>query len=78
MIYLGADKGWVRQELMATALGDPVQAPGSAPDPKVPRRHNGITGDARRSSAELGRMMFEQRVDYGVRQIQAFIPPTRK
>ena len=74
MLYLGGDKGWVRRELLPTALGDPVPTPGVAADPKAPRRNNGITGDARPSSAELGRRMFDQRVDYAVRQIQQFIP----
>src|SRR5579872_1410712 len=33
MIYLGADKGWVRKELIATAVGDPVGQPGQRRDP---------------------------------------------
>jgi creatinine amidohydrolase/Fe(II)-dependent formamide hydrolase-like protein len=79
MIYLGQDKGWVRMNLMATAVGDPVARPGEPAlkrDPNAPRVNNGISGDARRSSAELGKMMFDQRVDYAVKQIQQFIPAT--
>lgn len=78
MIYLGGDKGWVRMDLLATAVGDPVARPGAPPltrDPNVPRINNGISGEARRSSAALGKMMFEQRVDYAIKQIQQFIPP---
>src|SRR5262249_38655854 len=45
---------WVRRNLLSTAVG-----PG-----------NGITGDARRSSADLGKCLFEMKVDYAVRQIQ--------
>jgi creatinine amidohydrolase/Fe(II)-dependent formamide hydrolase-like protein len=74
MLYLGGGKGWVRQELLPTALGDPALPRGAKPDPNAARRNNGITGDARRSTAELGRRMFEQRVDYAVRQIRQFIP----
>jgi len=103
MIYLGADKGWVRMNLMATALGDPVgrggggeggrgggrgqaavagapAAAGTAPtaprgtrqqDPN--RINNGITGDARRSSADLGKKFIDMKVDYAVRQINVLL-----
>jgi creatinine amidohydrolase/Fe(II)-dependent formamide hydrolase-like protein len=30
---------------------------------------NGITGDPRRSSAELGKRVFDMKVDYGAREI---------
>jgi len=35
--------------------------------------NNGITGDARRSTAELGKKIFEVKVDYAVRQIQELL-----
>jgi creatinine amidohydrolase/Fe(II)-dependent formamide hydrolase-like protein len=87
MLYLGGDKGWVRKELIATAEGDPVPPPGArgrgrgqTADPNgssspaaAPRKNNGITGDARRSTAALGRMQFDIKVDYAVKQIQGFI-----
>ena len=38
-----------------------------------PRVNNGITGDARRSSAALGKMAFDMKVDYAVKQIQGFL-----
>jgi creatinine amidohydrolase/Fe(II)-dependent formamide hydrolase-like protein len=80
MLYLGGDKGWVRKNLIATAEGDPVPPPGSrgrrgeAPDLNAPpRKNNGITGDARKSTAALGKMQFDIKVDYAVKQIQGFL-----
>jgi creatinine amidohydrolase len=73
MIYLGGDKGWVRMELVKDAIGDPMPAPGQRRDPSVPRVNNGITGDGRKASAELGKRFFEMKIDYAVRQIQGFL-----
>src|SRR5213083_2644417 len=81
MLYLGGDKGWVRKELIATAEGDPMPPPGQRgqgrgqpADPNAPpRKNNGITGDARRSTAALGKMAFDMKIDYAVRQIQGFL-----
>ena len=79
MLYLGGDKGWVRKELIPTAEGDPVPEPGQrgrgrANDPNAPpRKNNGISGDARRSTAALGKMAFDIKVDYAVKQIQGFL-----
>jgi len=70
MLYLGGDKGWVRKDLVATALGDPVLPRGQAPDPNVKRINNGISGDGRKSTAELGKRLFDMKVDYAVAQIQ--------
>jgi len=70
MLYLGGDKGWVRKDLVATAMGDPVLPRGQAPDPNVKRINNGITGDGRKSTAELGKRLFNTKVDYAVAQIQ--------
>ena len=83
MLYLGGDAGWVRKELIPTAEGDPVPPPGSrgqgrgrgnAPDPNAPpRKNNGITGDARRSTAALGKKAFDIKVEYAVKQITGFL-----
>ncbi len=83
MLYLGGDKGWGRKELIATAEGDPVPPPGQrgqgrgrgqTPDPNAPpRKNNGITGDARRSTAALGKMAFDIKIEYAVKQIQGFL-----
>lgn len=70
MLYLGGDKGWVRKDLVKDALGDPVPAPGTRPDPAAARVNNGITGDGRRSSAELGKRLFDMKTEYAVRQIR--------
>jgi len=82
MLYLGGDKGWVRKDLIATAEGDPVPPPGARgqgrgrgqTDPNAPpRKNNGITGDARRSTAALGKRQFDLKVEYAVKQIQGFL-----
>jgi creatinine amidohydrolase len=71
MWYLGGET-WTRSSLIPTALGDTTGQPAT-----VPRKNNGISGDARRSTKELGKRAFDQKVDYAVRQIQTFIPPGR-
>lgn len=73
MLYLDPDGSWVRRELLPTAVGDPVGPDGKriiGPDSP----HNGITGDARRSSKALGKRQFDLKVDYAVRQIRGLIP----
>lgn len=62
MIYLGGDKGWVRTSLLTTAVHGPTGG-----------QNNGITGDARRSSAELGEKFVDMKVDYAVRQINQLL-----
>lgn len=76
MLYLGGDKGWVRKELVKDALGDPVPAPGEKPDRSKPRVNNGITGDGRKSSAELGKRLFDMKTDYAVKQIRSLLAKT--
>jgi creatinine amidohydrolase len=70
MIYLGGTKGYVRMDLLPTAIGDPVPAPGQRGEHKI---NNGITGDARRASAALGKRYFDMKVDYAVRQIHQLL-----
>jgi creatinine amidohydrolase len=72
MWYLGGDT-WVRKDLIKTAVGDPIRDPSQPRDPNAPRVNNGITGDARRSSPALGKMAFEMKVDYAVKQIRGFL-----
>jgi creatinine amidohydrolase/Fe(II)-dependent formamide hydrolase-like protein len=73
MLYLGGDKGWVRKDLVSSALGDPVRRRGEARDPSVKQVNNGITGDARRSTPELGKRIFDMKVDYAVYQIHQLL-----
>jgi creatinine amidohydrolase len=77
MLYLGGDKGWVRQELIKTAVGDPIRKPGEARDPNAKRINNGITGDARPSTAALGKKAFDIKVDYAVAQINRLLSGTK-
>src|SRR3954470_17062252 len=63
MLYLGGQL-WVRKDLIKTAVGDPVRQPSQPRDSTAQRVNNGITGDARRSSAELGKKVFDMKIDY--------------
>jgi creatinine amidohydrolase/Fe(II)-dependent formamide hydrolase-like protein len=67
MLYLGGDKGWVRKELIPTAVALPAPAAGG------PRVSNGISGDARPSTAELGKRTFDMKIEYAVRQIRQLL-----
>jgi creatinine amidohydrolase len=69
MLYLGGDT-WVRKGLISTALGDAMPAAGEKPDPKV---NNGIIGDARGSTAALGKKAFDMKVADAVTQIRALL-----
>jgi creatinine amidohydrolase len=73
MLYLGGDLGWVRKDLVATAVGDPVRKPGEARDANAKRINNGITGDARPSTAALGKRLFDLKVEYAVNQIHRLL-----
>ena len=70
MLYLGGDV-WVRRDLIKTAVGDTV--PRNQRDASAPRVNNGISGDARPSTAELGKKIFDMKVDYAVNQIRAMV-----
>lgn len=71
MMYLDKDNTWVRKNLLPTAVGDPVVDGKPQVGPNSP--HNGISGDARRSSAALGKILFDMKVDYAVKQIHGFL-----
>ena len=84
MLYLGGDTGWVRKELINEAVGDPVPELGQrALDSQsaanaLPHKNNGIKGDARRSTVELGKMAFDMKVEYAVKQIQELLTTQQK
>ena len=69
MMYV-CGKDCVRMDLLKDAVGDPVRVAGQPRDSTTPRKNNGITGDARRSSADLGKRLLALRVEYAVRQIR--------
>jgi creatinine amidohydrolase/Fe(II)-dependent formamide hydrolase-like protein len=60
--YLGGDKGWVRKEEIPNAVG------GAA-------HKNGISGDARLSSPDIGKVVSDMKVDYAVAQIRQLLAP---
>ena len=83
MLYLCGDV-CTRPELIPTAVGDTTPRRGrggrGAADSAAVRMAgaarpvgNGISGDARRSSKELGKKIFDMKVDYAVKQIQGFL-----
>ena len=72
MMYLDKDNTWVRRDLVSSAVGDPVVNGKARFGPQSPQ--NGILGDARRSTAELGKRAFDMKVDYAVRQIRSLLP----
>jgi creatinine amidohydrolase len=74
MMYLDHDGTYVRKSLLPTAVGIPV-GPDNKPHPTADSPKNGIVGDARRSSATIGKEAFEMKIDFAVKQIQTFIPP---
>ena len=72
MMYLDKDDTWVRRELLPSAVGDPVTDGKAQIGPQSP--NNGILGDARRSTRELGKRAFDMKVDFAVRQIRTLLP----
>ncbi len=58
--YLGGDKGWIRKDQIATAVSDAGHK-------------NGISGDARKSSPEIGKVISEMKVNHAVAQIRQLL-----
>ena len=70
MMYLDEGKDiWVRRKEIPNAVGAPI-GPDGRPQMGPDTPHNGIMGDARKSSAELGKKLLEIKVDYAVKQIK--------
>ena len=77
MLYLEpAKEQWVRS-IYKTTVGDPVLASGQQPDPNVPRVNNGVTGDPRPSTPEIGKLAIEMKVNNAVAQINRLIAAKR-
>ena len=72
MIYV-CGSACVRMDILKDAVGDPVRVAGAPRDTTTPRKNNGITGDARRSSKELGERLFKIRIEYATRQINRML-----
>ena len=73
MLYLQPGREmWVRS-IYKTTAGDPVLAPGQQPDSRVPRINNGVTGDPRPSTPEIGKLVVEMKVNNAVAEINRLI-----
>ena len=70
LMYLGGDTYVRRDKLVA---GDPVLPPGQQPDPSKPRVNNGVTGDPRPSTPEIGKVFFDIQVRNAVEQIRSLV-----
>ena len=70
LMFLGGDVFVRRDKLVA---GDPVIAPGQQLDPTKPRVDNGVTGDPRPSTPEIGKVFFDFQVRNAVAQIRSLI-----
>jgi len=74
----GGDGGAGGRRQVGSGSGQPsANAAAGTSAPVTPRINNGITGDARRSTAELGKRFIDLKVDDGVAQIKQLLsqPP---
>ena len=74
MLYLERGRHWVRRDLIATAVGGQPGDFGSDRIKGAMPTGNGIKGDARRSTAAIGKRMFDLKVAYAVKEIRSLIP----
>ena len=77
LMYLDPGNTWVRRDLIRFAVGDPVvghTAGDGKPQFGPHSPQNGILGDARRSTEELGKLAIDIKVDFAVKQIRSFLP----
>ena len=77
MLYLQPERErWVRG-IYKTTLGDPVLPPGQQPNPNVPRVNNGVTGDPRPSTSDIGKLVVDMKVNNAVAEINRLIGRNR-
>jgi creatinine amidohydrolase/Fe(II)-dependent formamide hydrolase-like protein len=79
MLYLQPERErWVRG-IYKTTIGDPVLPPGQQPNPNVPRVNNGVSGDPRPSTSDIGKRVVDMKVNNAVAEINRLIGrnPTR-
>jgi creatinine amidohydrolase len=73
MLYLDKNGVWTRKDQLPNAVGIPVvDGKPQMNDPKAVK--NGIVGDGRKSTPELGKRLMDLKVDFAVKQINGFIP----
>jgi len=73
MLYLQPKpESWVRN-IYKTTIGDPVLPAGQRADPKAPRVNNGVTGDPRSSTPEIGKLAVNMKVNDAVAEIRKLI-----
>jgi creatinine amidohydrolase/Fe(II)-dependent formamide hydrolase-like protein len=75
MMYLGGD-AWVRKDKMVA--GDPWLPPGTPRDPNTPLVNNGVIGDPRPSTPEMGKRYFDMKTKNAVAQIRALIAASKQ
>ncbi len=64
LLYLEGNRSWIRKEQLPTAVGD-TEGFGEG--------GNGISGDARKSAPEIGKVISEMKVDFAVAQIRQLL-----
>ncbi len=77
MLYLEPERErWVRR-IYKTTIGDPVLPAGQQPNPNVPRVNNGVSGDPRPSTSDIGKLVVDMKVNNAVAEINRLIARTR-
>jgi creatinine amidohydrolase len=77
MLYLQPERErWVRS-IYKTTIGDPVLPPGQQPNPNVPRVNNGVSGDPRPSTSDIGKLVVDMKVNNAVAEINRLIGRNR-
>ena len=70
LMYLGGDAYVRRDKIVA---GDPVLAPGQKRDPNVLRVDNGVQGDPRPSTPEMGKRFIDMKVSVAAEEIARMV-----